>query len=251
MKKCIFYLCCLLCVSATIAHADLSDIEAAVMNKNYEQARVLSTGILKNTMDPSQRAQARYYLGLSQLRLGQYARSRQEFQALMRLTLDSELYDKAALGLIEGLYMANFYKDALKEGNSLLRKSARSQYKSLIYLKIARAHLKLMQWQEAKDNLQRIITEYPQSFEAPIAKNLLEEKEFFAVQVGSFLDQDRAIKLSDELKSKGQYAYVVQTTSTEGKIFYRVRVGQVQSLKDAHAIESKLSIQGYPTLIYP
>ena len=86
--------------------------------------------------------------------------------------------------------------------------------------------------------------------EAPIAQNLLEEKEFFTVQVGSFLDDNKAIQLVEDLKAKGQYVYMVETTS-QGKKFYRVRVGQMTSLSDAQTLEAKLVQSGYPTLIYP
>ena len=55
----------------------------------------------------------------------------------------------------------------------------------------------------------------------------------------------------DQLKSKGQYAYVVETQSAQDNKFYRVRVGQMTSLSEAKDLEIKLSGQGYPTLIYP
>jgi tetratricopeptide (TPR) repeat protein len=242
----------MIAAGAGLAQASsLSDIEMAVMDKNYKEARVLSSKLLKASPDREERIEAEYYLGLSQLRLGQYAEARKAFIIVMQSASTSDLYEKAALGMVESLYMSGFYKDALKEGQKLLRKGPNSPSKSLIYLKIARTHLKLMQWQKAKDYLQKIVNEFPQSFEAPIAKGLLEEKEFFTVQVGAFLDQAKAVMLMEELKSKDQYAYVVETTSTDGKKFYRVRVGQMTSLSQAQALESQLGRQGYPTLIYP
>ena len=122
---------------------------------------------------------------------------------------------------------------------------------SLIYLKTARIHLKLTQWKEAKEYLQKVINEFPQSLEAPIAQKLMEEKEFFTVQVGSFLDRDKAMQLMEQLKAKGQYAYIVETATSDNKKYYRVRVGQMTSLSNAQSLETKLSHLGYPTLIYP
>lgn len=221
------------------------------MEKNYDQARYLSSKFLKKSKDPQQRIEAKYYIGLSQLRLGQYSQSRKAFHTVMQATADVDLYDKAAMGLVESYYLTGFYKDALKQGEALLRKHPNSQSKSLIYLKIGRTYLKMMEWQKARNYLQKIINEFPESLEAPIAKGLLDEKEYFSVQVGSFLEQQRAIKLSEELKEKDQYAYIVETTSPDGKTFFRVRVGQATSLNDAHNLESKLTRLGYPTLIYP
>lgn len=238
-------------LTAGAAHAQLSDIEAAVMDKKYEEARFLASKLLKSSSDTEERVKAQYYMGLSQLRLGQYTQSRKAFTAVMQATKNQDLYDKAALGLVESSYVPGHYQEALAQGEALLKKSPHSQSKSLIYLKIARAHLKLMQWRNARTYLQKITAEYPESFEAPIAQSLLDEKEYFAVQVGSFLEQDKAVSLMEELKAKSQYAYIVETKSADGKKFYRVRVGQSTSLNDAQSLESKLSGLGYPTLIYP
>ena len=147
--------------------------------------------------------------------------------------------------------MAGLYTDALKTADQLLKKSPYSSFLSLIYLKIAGADLKLMRWEDASISLNKIINEFPQSPESSIAKQLLEEKQYFAVQVGSFLDKGRALTLIDDLKGTGQYSYVIETTAPDGQKYYRVRVGQMSSLKDAEALKKRLDKLGYPTLIYP
>ena len=65
------------------------------------------------------------------------------------------------------------------------------------------------------------------------------------------MGKGRAITLMESLKGGGQYAYIVETTSAGGQKFYRVRVGQMSSLKDAEDLENRLAKLGYPTLIYP
>ena len=233
------------------AYAALPDIEAAVMNKDYAQARDLASQIIKDSNDPAERTEAQYYYGLAQLRLGQYADARSAFQSVMDTHPAQDIYDKAALSLTEGFYMDGFYTDALDTANQLLKKSPYSSFLSLIYFKIAGADLKLMRWEDAHEFLNKIINEFPQSPEAPIAKQLLEEKQYFAVQVGSFLDKGRALTLIDDLKGSGQYAYVVETTAPDGQKYYRVRVGQMSSLNDAEDLKKRLDKLGYPTLIYP
>ncbi len=247
-----FIFCLLLaCCSPILAHATMADIETAVMEKDYATVKELSSNILKSTADSKQRVEAEYYFGLAQLRLGQYAQARQAFQIVMEASAKTEFYDKAALGMIESLYLAGFYKDALKEGERLVKKSPNSASLSLVYLKIARANLKMMRWSQANEYLSKILKDFPQSMEAPIAKQLMEEKEYFTVQVGSFVERGRAMALINQLKSGGQYAYVVETTSPDGKAFYRVRVGQMTSLTEAKQLEQSLAKLGYPTLIYP
>ena len=233
------------------AYAALSDIETAVMNKNYAQARDLASQIIKDSNNASERTEAQYYYGLAQLRLGQYADARSAFQSVMDAHPSQDVYDKSALSLIEGFYMAGFYTDALDAANQLYKKSPHSSFLSLIYLKIAGADLKLMRWEDANLYLNKILSEFPQSPEAPVAKQLLDEKQYFAVQVGSFLDKSRALALIDDLKGSGQYAYVVETNAPDGQTYYRVRVGQMSSLNDAEDLKKRLDKLGYPTLIYP
>ena len=248
-----FFVASFLAMTLTIplAYAGLPDIEAAVMNKDYAQARELASKVIKDSNNPAQRNEARYYYGLAQLRLGQYDEARSAFQEVMDSHPSQDTYDKAALSLIEGFYMAGFYTDALDVANKLLKKSPHSAFLSLIYLKIAGAELKLMRWEDAGGFLNKIISEFPASPEAPIAKQLLEEKQYFAVQVGSFLDKARAIALIDDLKGSGQYSYVVETVGPDGQKYYRVRVGQMSSLADAEDLKKRLDKLGYPTLIYP
>ncbi len=234
-----------------IGCADIGDIEAAVMDKDYVAVKELATTVLKSTADKTKRIEAEYYLGLAQLRLGQYAQARKAFQMVMEATSDKDFYDKAAVGMLEGLVLAGFYKDALKEGERLLKRSPNSPFLSVVYLKMARTNLKMMQWSKANEYLNKILTEFPDSLEAPLAKQLMEEKEYFTVQVGSFTDKGRAVALSNELKISGHYAYIVEMLSPEGSKFYRVRVGQMTSLPDAKNLEKRLAQLGYPTLIYP
>ena len=231
--------------------AAMPDIEAAVMNKDYAQAKSLASAVINDSNDPAERCEAQYYYGLAQLRLGQYADARKAFESVMQAHPSQEIFDKAALSRIEGYYMEGLYTDALDASIQLLQKSPNSSFLSLIYFKLAGADLKLMRWEDADKYLSKIISDFPNSPEASIARQLLEEKQYFAVQVGSFLDKGRALTLIDDLKGNGQYAYVVETTGSDGQKYYRVRVGQMSSLESAEDLKKHLDKLGYPTLIYP
>ena len=245
-------LCAFLIVGGVApAFAAMPDIEAAIMNKDYGQARDLASGMIKQSTDPAKRTEAQYYYGLAQLRLNQYGEARSAFQAVMDSHPTQDLYDKAALSLTEAYYMEGLYTDSLDTAKQLLTKSRYSSFLSLIYFKIAGADLKLMRWEEAHEYLNKLLQDFPQSPEAPVAKQLLDEKQYFAVQVGSFLDKARAITVIDQLKSSKEYAYVVESTGTDGQTYYRVRVGQISSLNDAEDLKKRLDKLGYPTLIYP
>jgi tetratricopeptide (TPR) repeat protein len=162
-----------------------------------------------------------------------------------------DLSDQATVGVISSYYLGGDYREALKRAHQLLSQHPESNYLSLIYLKIARANLKLRNWEPAQRFLTKIVTDFPDSLEAYTAKKLLEEKQFFTVQVGAFLDRDRALNMIEDLRAKGQYGYIVETQDKKGNKFYRVRVGELASLGSAEKLEQKLSTLGYPTIIYP
>jgi len=233
------------------ANAALTDIQTAIIQEDFSKAEMLAQDYIKSQPDKENLHEALYYLGLSQLRLGHYQQARETFGQLQTASLKGNLYDKAALGLVDTFLMNEQYPEALKEAKRLLLKSPRSEFLSLVYLKIARANFKLAQWKEAQTYLQKITVEFPGSLEAHTARQLLDEKQYFAVQVGAFLDRKLAEKLINEIKDKGEYAYIVETMDKDGAQFFRVRVGKFASLKEAIDLKSRLSKLGYPTSIYP
>ena len=233
------------------AEASLKDIETAIIEENFAKAGDLARQLIETKPIKSELDSALYYLGLSQLRLSDYEEARKTFNLLISGFPKENLRDKAYLGFIDSLNMEGKYPAALQIAEELLSKSPRSEYLSLIYLKLARINLRLGEWQKAKNYLKKIAGDFPDSMEAHTAKQLLEEKQYFAVQVGAFLDQSRAEKLVEELTEVGEYAYIVETVDREGKKFFRVRVGKLALLDEAQKLESKLKSMGYPTSIYP
>lgn len=238
-------------VSYGFSNITLKDVETAIIRQEYEQAKRIATQLLSSEQNDGQKNEIQYYLGLCDLRLGEYSHARSIFAELTKKKIDNELRDKAYLGLFDGYYMDGNYRQAYKSIRQLYKISPKSEYLSLIYLKFGRANLKLAHWDEARQYLKKITTDFPNSLEVYMAKQLLNEKQYFAVQVGAFIDRQRAEKLTDELKRKGEYAYIVETVDQQNRKFYRVRVGQLVLLNKAEILKSKLSKDGYPTQIYP
>ena len=229
----------------------IKDVETSIINQDYEQAREIATQMLSGELDNGRRNEVYYYLGLCDLRLGKYGEARKIFTKLTKKNNSDKLRDKAHLGIFDTYYIDGQYREALARISHLLKISPKSEFLSLIYLKLARANLKLAHWYKARKYLEKITTEFPNSMEVHVAKQLLNEKQYFAVQVGAFIDRQRAEKLTDELKKKGEYAYVVETVDEKNRTFYRVRVGQLVLLEKAEKLKLKLSKDGYPTQIYP
>ena len=229
----------------------LSDIAAAIIRKDFVKAEGLAQEFISRKPPKEKLDKALYYLALSQLNLEKYPVCRKIFLQLIKNSPGKELRDKAYLGLMDSYYFQGQYVSAAEQGEKLLNFSSQSEFLSLIYLKLARANLKLSNWAEAEHYLQKIIGEFPQSLESHLAKQLLEEKEYFAVQLGAFVERDRAESLVEELKGRGEYAYIVETIDHTQKKFYRVRVGQLSTLKEAEGLKLKLAQFGYPARIYP
>ncbi len=230
----------------------LSDIAAAIIRKDFAKAEVLAKDFIARHPPRERYNKALYYLALSQLNLERYPASRKNFLRLLKSSPESELRDKAYLGLIDAYYLQGQYVSALHQAEKLLHLNPDSDSLSLIYLKLGRANLKLSQWEKAQDYLQRVIDGFPQSLESHLARQLLEEKQYFAVQVGAFIDRERAANLVEELQARhGHYAYIVETVDHTQKKFYRVRVGQLSTLKEAEKLRTRLTKLGYPTRIYP
>ena len=61
----------------------------------------------------------------------------------------------------------------------------------------------------------------------------------WVVQVGSFSNRENAMRLRDQLRSKG-YKTFVEQISTADKTFYRVRVGPVVTRDNALALQKEL-----------
>ena len=68
-------------------------------------------------------------------------------------------------------------------------------------------------------------------------------KELYFVQIASFKEKERAEGLKGKLTKKG-YAVQLLPTQVEGKgLWYRVRVGGYASLKEAQAIQKKITVE--------
>ena len=250
-KKNILLVLAVYAVLCGFSDPKLGDIETAILKEDYTPAQNLARDLLKGQPPKDISNEARYYLGLSLLRQNQYEPAKEIFTELSRSNLAAQLRDKVFLGLFDSYYMAEHYPQALKIGTKMLKQSPHSEFLSLMYLKMARVDLKLTRWKEAGEYLRDILKDFSDSLEARVAKQLLEEKQYFSVQIGAFMDQTRAEQLVSELTQRKQYAYIVETTDWENTKFYRVRVGQLSLLEDAQKLKNEISSQGYPAQIYP
>ncbi|MBP6344210.1 MAG: SPOR domain-containing protein [Candidatus Omnitrophica bacterium] len=229
----------------------IADIQSAFMQKDYPKVKELTGTFTSQPITPQEKSEALYYSALSDLWLGQYAFARQTVQQVIDSKPSPDLMDKASLALIDTYYMEGDYKNSLNLAEDFLKNNPKSEFSSSVYLKVARSYLKLADWDKGRGYLEKIVNQYPNSLERFHVEQLLQESQFFAVQVGSFQERSASESLANELQNKGEYAYVVEANSPDGKKLYRVRVGKFQQFNEAQQLETKLAQLGYPTKIYP
>ena len=233
------------------ALANIVEIERAFLEQDYPRAEVLAQEALKKSTSDSE-AQYQYYLGLSQLRLTKYGLAASALKDMVNDTsVPNELRDKAHLALIDAYFLAEKYDLAGRLADQFVSVSVNSDYLSTLYLKLARIRFKQAQFTEARLYLRKIVNEYPSSLDVYLAKQFLQEKMYFSVQVGSFRDRGRAKDLIQQLNAEGRTAYIFEVKDHLGQKYYRVRVGQLSYLDQAKGLQDQLAKQGYPTRIYP
>jgi DedD protein len=93
-------------------------------------------------------------------------------------------------------------------------------------------------------------TAAPPPTSAPVVVSPKPARGSFAVQLGSFSNQDNAQRLVGEMKAKGFSAFIAPITSG-GRELYRVRIGPTSDRAGAEALAVKLRAQGQPGSVVP
>ncbi len=70
----------------------------------------------------------------------------------------------------------------------------------------------------------------------------------FAIQVGSFAESINAVRLKVALRLKYGNVYI-QESELKGATYYRVRIGNFESLSSAVSTAEQLGQEGYPTVV--
>lgn len=231
---------------------NVSNVHEALLVEDYHKVKVLAEELLKDTNRSNEEKQSiKYYLGVSHFQQENFREAEKIFSELSKSSNNALTRDRAMIGLFDVLYVREDYTQAMRLIKKMLKRANKSDIASLIYLKAARANLKLSRWEKAQSFLLKIVEEYPESLEFHTAAQLLDEEKYYTVQVGAFLERDRAEHLMEDLLDQDHYAYIVRTTDKDGQTFYRVRVGQIAKLNNAQSLKTKLAGLGYPTRIFP
>ncbi len=240
LKVVIFILILILKINYSFSQ---DEILLSYLNKEY--AKCIS--LCKEKLKEAEKDFYYYMLGLSYLQTGFLEEAQNVFRKLLKKFPESIFKEEAILGIGDAyLYKEEFTK-ALKIYKKLLR--FKKDYAPL-HLRIAKTLLKLGDWQKAHEHLVYIISEFPDTYFAKVAKELIEDGLYFKVQVGAFKYKENALNLCKELRKKGFKPYIVKKITPQG-VIYRVRIGKEKERKIAEKLKSQLLDLGFPATIYP
>ena len=82
--------------AAFAQNTGISDVETAVIREDYKKANDLARDLLKGKLSREDAARAGYYVGLSDLRLGNYIEAYNMFRKVVNERPSTALYEKAA-----------------------------------------------------------------------------------------------------------------------------------------------------------
>jgi len=199
-------------------------IEDLVLKGSYREA-IQNYGADK-TLNPTEN----YLLGLCYRETGETRKAENIWQAL----LSGPEKERSLLALAH----LKSKDGALTESEKIFRQFSRefpnSQYQPAALFGLAEVLSRKNKTPEKLAILNRLRRRYPFSSEAEKATQLLNrELGTYTIQIGFFVDLNRAESVTEDLSSKGYEAYVSRILN--GSVSYRVRVG---NFKDKRKAES-------------
>ncbi|MBI4226833.1 MAG: SPOR domain-containing protein [Candidatus Omnitrophica bacterium] len=236
------------------ASRPIAEMEAAYLRGEY--ALVVATGQRVLQEAPASAADRLddiwYLIGLAQLQLQQPDEARRTWIVLLDQWPGSRWRPDAETGVADALWMSEEPARAVALYQAVLARlgpghpaSTRAQYQ------LGQAARQAGQWTVARQAFEGVIAGAPQSFEAGLARAVLQQSDFtFSVQVGAFGVRDNAVRLQRQLAQRG-YSAMVDQALADGRVMHRVRVGRFSSREQATEIASRLRQDGFPSKIVP
>lgn len=252
-----FEFCALLFGFFNTAYAlDLDRVKSSFISGDYKAAISEGENILAKTGNTSFGLDELYYfLGLSYTKTGNYLRASDIFEIIGSEVKKSFFAEDAALALGDTFFLRGDYGKAEKRYQDLLSNNQAIRLKPAVYYRLSRCAAKLGNHETETDYLHKLKREFPLNCESGFeddkcAVTARNSNGKYTVQVGYFSNNTNASNLLSELTAKGYSAYI-ENNDVSGKQVYRVKVGKSAARREAEALGTKLSKDGYPTKICP
>ncbi len=245
----LYLVSCVLCPGLAQAAEGVATLETLLATERYADVITEADEQLARRLPSDEERPVRYLRGLALMKLGRWDEASETFRALMTGRSDRQT-ELAVLRMADVMLLRGELKGAGAQYGEFLNRYPQSAFRVQAYFGLAKTLLKAGTWDAARKQLDAIRTEYPESFEARWAKELLDDGLEFSVQVGSFRREEFAEDLADGLRAKGFDAYV-KMYQQGNEEYYRVRVGHFRERAPAEAMERQLQGQGFVTRLVP
>lgn len=236
------FLTFLILLQATVRGQTLTDIVDLIREGNVQEARTQLARIDRDGLSPES------LLFLEGLLTSDADSASRFFRQLIRDYPASRYSDDALLRLAQHDYARGLYRGALQHFSRLLDAYPRSSLHQSCHYWMGLCYLSIEESDSAKRSLQNAIDESPNTDLARIARNDIASLESgtpdddpadetvtgarYAVQVGAFSNQTRAILQKSYFERKG-YRVDLRTKQRQGETLYLVWVGSFTSRDQA------------------
>lgn len=234
----IYYLVFVIVVDAYALNLD--KIRVYLLEGDYSSAVKEGELLLAVDEDAAHSDEFYYLMGISYLKTGNYLRASDIFEIVLNEFKRSDFKEEAQLGLGDACFLNGDLTKAGQNYRKLLENYPDTKFKAQAYERLSQIEFKSGNLDEGRDYLEMLQKDFSQKA----------AEVFYTIQVGAFGRSENANKLLQELTANGYLAYI-EITQIKEKTSYRVRVGKLQSLRDAQELEKGLSQAGYPTKLFP
>lgn len=230
----------------------VAEVEATYLRGEY--AQVIETGhrVLMAQELSGRHDHLWYLIGMAQLQLRHAVEAQEALQQVVLRFPDSRWRPEAEVGLADAVRVAGDPARAVTLYEELLARWGPGHPAAVRLLyQLGLAAQAAGQWDTARTAFQQVVAHHPQSFEATLARRMLQAGEFaFSVQVGAFGVRGNAARLQRELARRG-YSVTVDQSEAEGRPMHRVRVGRFTNREEAAQTARQLKQDGFPAKIVP
>ncbi|MFA6217382.1 MAG: SPOR domain-containing protein [Candidatus Omnitrophota bacterium] len=254
--KVLFFTSSFLLFTFSLAFAlNLEKLKIDLLNGDYKTALKEGEKILAAAGHAPDIDQLYYLLGICYLKDGNYLRSSDIFEIILKEFKKSPMKEEAALGLGDAYFFQNNFQKADACYQEMLSGKPQTKYKAMLYSRLSQTAYKRGDVEKGKLFSDKLKQEFPLNLESSAQSDIcaladFSNGSFYTVQVGCFSSLTNANNLRNKLSKSGYDAFS-EVSSVKGKQLYRVRVGKFSKRDDAAALENKLSQEGYPTKISP
>jgi tetratricopeptide (TPR) repeat protein len=220
----------------------------AYINGDYSGAESDGQAFIQNNPDSAYLAEAYYLIAISEEAQGRVTSASEDFQEAIAITKRPDLKAKSYKSLGDIAYSASDYASAINDYLASLAASP-EQPDQWLLLRLGESLQNNGQWDQAREYLDQIITDYPGTQTATAATERLAE-DHFSLQFGAYQTQAMAYGEA-ELLHHLRVAAIIMPANKNGQTLFMVRSGYYFTYAQALAARERLATRFPQVIVVP